>query len=58
MSSESKYIDLRIIAKRINEKRKLFFITLPIVFVISSFLALCIPRYYITEVKLVPETED
>lgn len=58
MNSESKYIDLRIIAKRINEKRKLFFITLPIVFVISSFLVLCIPRYYITEVKLVPETED
>lgn len=52
------YIDLVQIAKRIKEHRKLFFTVLPVVFVVASFFALCIPRYYTTEVKLVPEVEN
>lgn len=52
------YIDLVQIAKRIKEHRNLFFTVLPVVFVVASFFALCIPRYYTTEVKLVPEVEN
>lgn len=52
------YIDIRLIVKKVKENRKLFYKTLPIVFVVASFFALCIPRYYTSEVKLVPEIEN
>lgn len=52
------YIDLVQIVRRVKENRKLFFTVLPIVFVVASFFALCIPRYYTTEVRLVPEVEN
>lgn len=57
-SNKQDYIDIRIICRRIYERRRLFYIVLPIVFVVASFFALCIPRYYKTEVKLVPEIES
>ncbi len=38
-------------------KRKLYFITLPVTFLVSSLLILSVPRYYSCEVKLAPETD-
>ena len=38
-------------------KRKLYYITLPVTFIVSSLLILSIPRYYSCEVKLAPETD-
>lgn len=54
---ETKVIDLRVIFKEIKKHKKLFYKVLPIVFVLSSFYILCIPRYYITSMKLAPEME-
>ena len=51
-------IDLRIVFKRVWENKKLFYIVLPIVFVLSCIYILSIPRYYTSEVKLAPEMES
>lgn len=48
-------IDLRNIAKKIIANKKLFYKTLPIAFVVSSALILCVPRYYTSSIKLAPE---
>lgn len=48
-------IDLRIVARKIYKRRKTFFITWFVVFVISCAIILCVPRYYVTNVKLAPE---
>lgn len=48
-------IDLRNVAKKIIANKKLFYKTLPIAFVVSSALILCVPRYYTSSVKLAPE---
>lgn len=50
-------IDLREILRELWKKRKLFYITLPIAFVVSAFLILCVPRTYTTSVSLAPETD-
>ena len=51
-------IDLRLLWAKIKERKRLFYITLPIAFVLSSLYILCIPRSYDTDVKLAPETES
>lgn len=51
-------IDLRIIAKKIWAKKKLFYKVLPITFVLSCIYILGFPRYYSTDIKLAPETEN
>ncbi len=51
-------IDIRLVFNKIWNKKELFYKTLPIAFVLSCFLILCVPRYYTTEVKLAPETEN
>lgn len=38
-------------------KRKVFYWVLPITFVLSSALILCVPRRYSSSIKLVPETQ-
>jgi uncharacterized protein involved in exopolysaccharide biosynthesis len=48
-------INLRLIVKKTWDNRKLFYKILPIVFVLSSLYIVCIPRYYSSETKLVPE---
>lgn len=48
-------IDLRIVFKKIWQNKKLFYKTLPIVFVLSCVYIFSIPRYYATDVKLAPE---
>lgn len=50
-----KQIDVVAIAKEMWRHRKLYFITLPIVFILSCLLILCVPRYYISTSKLAPE---
>ena len=54
----SDVIDLRVVFKKITQRKKLFFIVLPIVFVVSCLLIICVPRYYISETKLVPEVDN
>lgn len=51
-------IDLRIIFKKIIKRKKLFYKTLPTVFVLSCAYILCIPRYYTTNLSLAPETSN
>lgn len=53
-----KQIDLRLVFKRIREHKKLFFITLPIVFVLSSYIILCVPRTYTSSTSMAPETSS
>lgn len=48
-------IDLRVIIKKILANKKLFYKTLPVAFVLSSALILCVPRYYTTSLNLAPE---
>ena len=56
--NKSEYIDLRQIFKKVMTRKRLFLITLPVAFVLSSLYIVCIPRYYTTEVKLAPEVEN
>lgn len=51
-------IDLRTIIKKIRIRKKLFYKTLPIAFVLSCAYILCIPRYYMSETKLAPEVDN
>lgn len=39
-------------------RRKTFYWMLPITFVVSAALILCVPKYYTCEVKLAPESQD
>ena len=52
------YIDLVQIFKKVSARKRLFLITLPVAFVLSSLYIICIPRYYITDIKLAPEVEN
>lgn len=52
---EQEYIDLRLVMRRIVENKRKFYKVLPIVFVLACAYTLCIPRYYISDVRLVPE---
>ena len=52
---QAEVIDLRVVMKKIWEKKKLFYWTLSIAFVLSCIYILSIPRYYTTDVKLAPE---
>ena len=51
-------IDLRLVIKKIWINRKLFYKTLPIVFVVSCIYIFSIPRYYTSEAKIAPEMEN
>lgn len=50
-----KQIDVVAIVKAMWQHKKLYFITLPIVCVISCLLIICVPRYYNSTAKLAPE---
>ena len=56
--NQNNVIDLRALWKKIKERRRLFYITLPVAFVLSSLYIICIPRSYDTNVKLAPEMEN
>lgn len=51
-------IDLRIITKKIWDNRRLFYKSIPIVFIISCIYILSLPRYYRSDIKLAPEMEN
>lgn len=51
-------IDLRVVFRKIRAKKKLFFIILPTVFVLSCAIILCVPRYYTSSTMLAPEMEN
>jgi len=52
-----KRIDYRTVIKEIWERRKLYFIALPITFVLSYLYIICIPRTFFSETKMAPELE-
>lgn len=54
----SSAIDYRLVWKAIKKRKRLFYKTLPIAFIIGCFYTLSIPRFYISEVKLAPEMEN
>lgn len=51
-------IDLRVILKKIWNNKRLFYKTLPIVFVLSCIYIFSLPRYYKSNTKLAPEMES
>lgn len=53
--TRTKQIDVVAIAKAMNKHRKTYLIVLPVTFVISCLLILCVPRYYTSTAKLAPE---
>ncbi len=59
MAKENKQetIDIKRIIKLLWTRKKVFYITLPIVFVLSCIYILSQPRTYTTTIKLAPETE-
>ena len=50
------YVDLKELFRAIGRRRKVFYWVLPITFVLSSALILCVPKYYVCEVVLAPES--
>ncbi len=54
-NSQVKQIDIYAIVSAMWSHRKIYFITLPIILIISSLLIICVPRYYDSTVKLAPE---
>ena len=57
-NKQEKTIDIVTMLKILWQRRKVFYWVLPITFVVSSALILCVPRYYTTSVVLAPETEN
>ena len=55
MENNKDVIDLRLIFKKIRENKRKFYITLPVTFILSCILILCVPRYYTTSAMLAPE---
>ena len=56
--NNSEVIDLRLVVKKIWTNRRLFYKTLPIVFVLSCIYIFSKPRYYTSVAKLAPEMEN
>lgn len=57
-NKEEETIDLRKVAKKVWQRKKLFYKVLPIVFVVSCVYILFVPRYYDCSVMLAPEMEN
>ena len=55
VKKEMEVIDLRVVFKKIWSRRKLFYKVLPITFVVSCAIILCVPRYYTSSLSLAPE---
>lgn len=50
-----KQIDVVAMAKAMWRHKKAYFIVLPITFIVSCLLIICVPRYYTSTAKLAPE---
>lgn len=48
-------IDLAVLFKKVKEHKKAFFITLPVVFILSSLIIICVPRTYTSSTTMAPE---
>lgn len=57
-NQENSYIDIGAIFRTIWQRRKVFYIVLPVTFVLACAFILCVPRYYRVEVKLAPEVQS
>lgn len=57
-NKKTEVIDLRIVLKKIWDRKYLFFKVLPIVFVLSCIYILSLPRYYRSDTRLAPEMEN
>lgn len=55
--NKGKVIDLTKIFKRIKEYKKRYFYILPIVFILSCLIIICVPRTYSTTTTMVPEID-
>ena len=55
---EMETIDLRVIFSKIWAKKKIYYIVLPIVFILSCAYILCIPRTYTSSLSLAPEMNN
>lgn len=55
---EVEIIDLRVIFSKIWAKKRIYYIVLPIVFVLSCAYILCIPRTYTSSLSLAPEMNN
>ena len=58
IKNEKEYIDLRVLAKKIWSKKKLYIITLPIVAIAAFLLILGAPRYYTSDTSMAPEVAN
>ena len=58
VKNDPKVIDLRIILKKIWANKRIYFIVLPIVLVLSCAYILCIPRTYTSSLSLAPEMNN
>ena len=56
--SKPEVIDLRVVAKKIWDNRRLFYKVLPITFVLSCIYIIGVPRTYDTQAMLAPEMEN
>ena len=53
-----KAIDMVVIFKKMKENRKLYYKVLPVVFVLSCLIIICVPRTYTTDTTVVPELDN
>lgn len=51
-------VDYTIVFKEIWKRKKLFFITIPLTFILSYLYIICVPRLYVSETKVAPEVES
>ena len=56
--SDTRRIDYKKVFIEIFKRRRYYYIVLPVVFLLSCFYILSIPRTYISETEVVPETES
>ncbi len=57
-TNTAKTIDFRIILGEAIKRKRLYYKWLPIVFVVSCLYIICIPREYVTQTAMAPETEN
>jgi capsule polysaccharide export protein KpsE/RkpR len=54
-NNNEEYIDIRELVKKILAKKKVFFISLPITFIVACIIILPVPRTYTSETCMAPE---
>ena len=56
--TQTQRVNYQLVLKEIWKRRKLYFIGLPIVFILSCLYIICIPRTYTSETKMAPEVDS